>query len=325
MEPIDTRRLRVFRELARTGSFSAAADALDYTQSAVSKQIATLEREVGALLVQRQVRPLRLTDAGESLLEHASQILSRLEAAREEIEEIVGLRSGRLRLGAVSSAARTFVADAVVRFRGEAPGVELQVREGGPVELCRMVRDADLDLAVVYEYPGFQPSLANQFQCTELLHEPDDVLLARGSALATRERIPIESLRNEDWLVPAVGADHPARLRVTAACAAAGFEPRVVFEMNDCQATQALVAAGMGVALMPRAAIHPAHPAVAIRELTTRLVPRRVVAIRLPSDRTTPALDRGLGVLSRAAAAWAARGPAELEGSGPYSQPARLK
>jgi DNA-binding transcriptional LysR family regulator len=318
---IDPHRLEVLRELARTGSFSAAADALDYTQSAVSKQIATLEREVGATLVQRQVRPLRLTDAGESLIEHASQILSQLEAAREAIEEIVGLRSGRLRIGAVSSAARTFVADAVVRFRAEAPGVELQVREGGPVELCRMIRDAELDLAVVYEYPGFQPPLTKQFHCVELLHEPDDILLARGSALAARKRIPIDSLRNEDWLVPALGADHPARLRVTAACAEAGFEPRVVFEMNDCQATQALVAAGMGIALMPRAAIHPAHPAVAIRELATRLVPRRIVAVSLPSDRKTPALEKGLGVLSRAAAAWGARGPAELEGSG-HSVPA---
>ena len=313
--PIDPRKLAVLDALMKAGSFTGAADLLDYTQSAVSKQVASLEREVGATLVERGTRPVRLTEPGEVLARHARDIQARLQTARDDVEQVLGMRAGRLRVGAVASAARTFVADAIVQFKADEPGVELLLREGGPAELRRLVLAGEIDIAVVSMYPGFEPPPGPKFGSHHLLDEPDDVLLASSHPLARKRSIPIETLRGEDWLVPAVGEGHPARIRVAAACAEQGFEPRVVFEMNDCQGTQALVAAGMGIALMPRAAIHPAHPAVAIRELSTKLIPRRITAIHL-EDRRSAALDRGIEILVAAAASWRRRGPREIAAIG---------
>src|ERR671911_166506 len=122
---LDVRRLRVLREVAACGSFSAAADSLAYTQSAVSQQIAALEREAGTTLVERSARGVRLTDAGRTLVEHADVILARLADAEAELEAIAGLRGGRLRLAAFESAGATLMPLAIAQFSSRHPGVEL--------------------------------------------------------------------------------------------------------------------------------------------------------------------------------------------------------
>src|SRR4051794_41887262 len=118
---LDVRRMRVLREVAARGSFSAAADALAYTQSAVSQQIAALEREAGTRLVERSARGVRLTDAGRALVEHADAILARLADAEAELEAIAGLRGGRLRLPSLPPAGATWMPQAMARFRGPPP------------------------------------------------------------------------------------------------------------------------------------------------------------------------------------------------------------
>ena len=125
---LDVRRLRVLREVAARGSFSAAAEALSYTQSAISQQIAALEREAGTTLVDRSARGIRLTDAGEALVRHAEAILARLAEAETELEAIAGLRGGRLRLAAFPSAGGSIIPPAVAAFRERHPGVELVAR-----------------------------------------------------------------------------------------------------------------------------------------------------------------------------------------------------
>src|SRR3954463_5543295 len=124
---LDVRRMRVLREVAARGSFSAAADALAYTQSAVSQQIAALEREACTRLVERNARGVRLTDAGRALVEHADAILARLADAEAELEAIAGLRGGRPRLAAFASAGATVMPKAIAAFRAEHPGVEVQL------------------------------------------------------------------------------------------------------------------------------------------------------------------------------------------------------
>src|SRR3954449_4972634 len=126
---LDVRRMRVLREVAVRGSFSAAADALAYTQSAVSQQIAALEREAGSTLVERNARGVRLTDAGRALVEHADGILARLAAAEEELEAIAGVRGGRLRLASFPTAGATLVPLAIAEFSKQHPGVELSLVE----------------------------------------------------------------------------------------------------------------------------------------------------------------------------------------------------
>src|ERR671927_24109 len=124
---LDVRRMRVLREVAQRGSFSAAADALSFTQSAVSQQIAALEREAGAVLVQRSARGVRLTQAGEAVVRHADAILARLAEAEAELEAIAGLRGGRLRLSAFESAASSIMPLAIAQFSQQHPAVELSM------------------------------------------------------------------------------------------------------------------------------------------------------------------------------------------------------
>src|ERR687888_1230571 len=129
---LDVRRMRVLREVAVRGSFSAAAEALSFTQSAISQQIAALERETGASLVQRNARGVRLTEAGEALVRHAEAILARLSEAEAELEAIAGLRGGRLRLAAFESAGATLIPLAIAAFPGRPPAVELSMRLAEP-------------------------------------------------------------------------------------------------------------------------------------------------------------------------------------------------
>ncbi len=135
---LDVKRLRVLREVARQGSFSAAAEALSYTQSAISQQIAALERETGTSLVDRGPRGIRMTDAGEALVRHADAILARLTDAEAELEAIAGLRGGRLRLGSFPTAGATLMPRAIAKFNQRHPGVELGVVEADPVGMVKM-------------------------------------------------------------------------------------------------------------------------------------------------------------------------------------------
>src|ERR671933_759934 len=143
---LDVKRLRVLREVAEQGSFSGAADALSYTQSAVSQQIAALEREAGATLVERGTRGGTLTEAGRALVEHSEAILTRLAAAEDELEAIAGLRGGRMRLASFPTAGATLAPRAIARFREEHPDVELSLVPAEPDERLPRLKAGELDL-----------------------------------------------------------------------------------------------------------------------------------------------------------------------------------
>src|SRR5918999_747294 len=148
---LDVRRMRVLREVAVRGSFSGAAEALSFTQSAVSQQIAALEREAGAVLVQRSARGVRLTEAGEALVRHAEAIMARLAEAESELEAIAGLRGGRLRMAAFESAGATLMPLAIAAFRQRHPAVELSMTLGEPEDTVPALKSGEVDLAI-----GFQ-------------------------------------------------------------------------------------------------------------------------------------------------------------------------
>jgi DNA-binding transcriptional LysR family regulator len=274
-------RLRVLSELAERGSFSGAAAALDYTQSAVSKQIAALEREVGTQLVVREVRPVRLTPAGEALARHARAVLERLAAAEAELTSIAALETGRLRIGTYSSAGATLVVQAVAAFRQRHPRVHLSLIEAGRDELVQRVRSGELDVATVFDFPALDQTVDDGLESRHLLDEPHDLLLPPSHRLVRKKAVAIADLRDEDWLFPTLGPDSPTRKLFIAACASAGFEPRIVFRVNDCEMHQALVAAGVGVGFLPRLALHPVHPGVAIKPVA-EAPRRRILAIALP-------------------------------------------
>src|SRR4051794_40766748 len=167
---LDVRRLRVLREVATCGSFSAAAESLAYTQSAVSQQIAALEREAGTTLVERNARGIRLTDAGEALVRHAEKVLATLSEAEAELDAIAGLRSGRVRLASFPTAGSALVPLAIANFRQRPPAVELSLAEGEPQDTIPRLRAGELDVALVFE-----PNDANDaegLERTELLDDP---------------------------------------------------------------------------------------------------------------------------------------------------------
>src|SRR4051794_32132053 len=150
---LDVRRLRVLREVAARGSFSAAAEALHFTQSAVSQQIAALEREAGMPLVDRSARGVRLTHAGEVLVGHADAILARLGEAEAELEALAGLRGGRIRIAAFPTAGATIAPVAIARFRGQHPGVDIKLFPADPDDGIEMLRGGDVDVALLIDTP----------------------------------------------------------------------------------------------------------------------------------------------------------------------------
>jgi DNA-binding transcriptional LysR family regulator len=304
---LDVRRLKVLREVARQGSFSAAADVLSYTQSAVSQQIAALERETGTVLVDRTRRGIRLTDAGAALVEHAEGIFASLAAAQEEIEAIAGLRGGRLRLASFPTAGATLVPLAVADFTRRHPQVELSLVEAEPEESLPRLRAGDLEVALVFDYPDLPrargESLHDGVELVPLLEDPMYLALPRGHRLAQRARVRLEDAADELWVEgnPAglCGAMHRN------ACHSAGFEPRVGFESDDYNVVQGLVAAGVGLSLLPMLALTNVREDIVVRSLGSQTPVRRVSAAVAAGSYRSPATAAMLEVLQSTGARYA--------------------
>ncbi|HEX8075694.1 MAG TPA: LysR substrate-binding domain-containing protein [Thermoleophilaceae bacterium] len=298
--------MRVLREVAAQKSFSAAAQKLGYTQSAVSQQIAALEREAGATLIERNPRGIRLTDAGEALVRHAESILARLAEAEAELDAIAGLKGGRLRLATFPTAGATLVPRAVAEFSKRHPAVELSLTEAEPDESLARLKAGELDLILVDD----GPSATGDDDEVELIHLLDDPLhlaLAPDHPLASRRRLRIEDLASEPWIQGTQICSCTRQLRN--ACENAGFEPRIVYESDDFQVVQGLVAAGVGVALIPALALVSERADVVIRPLGARAPFRQILAATLTGGYRPPATTEMLGLLKDIAADFESAAP----------------
>jgi DNA-binding transcriptional LysR family regulator len=296
---LDPRRLRVLREVAARGSFSAAAEALAFTQSAVSQQVAALERETGTRLVERGVRPVRLTDAGRALMAHTEAVLARLDEAEQELGELAGLRRGRLRLASFPTAIATLVPRAVAEFRRRHPEVDLTVVDDHHQGVLRRLARWELDLALVYDHASLpEPEVA--LERTHLLDDPFDLVVPHGHRLAGRATAALAELAGATWIGGTPGGAY-ARI-VLHGCRAAGFEPRVVFGSDDYNAVQAFVAVGLGVAMLPRLALTVPRPGLARVALDDPPV-REIAAARLAASFRSPAAASMLAVLQECATA----------------------
>ncbi|MFG2045203.1 LysR family transcriptional regulator [Dactylosporangium sp. NPDC048998] len=269
---LDVTRLRVLVAVARHGSVTAAADALHYAQPSVSHHLARLEAETGAQLVQRVGRGVRLTPAGRLLAERAEEILGRLDAAEAELAEHSGLRAGRVRLAAFPSALGSFVPLAAARFAAAHPDVELQFVEAEPPEALRLLRAGEADLAVVFDYA---PPREDTFRLTPLFDEPLHLVTRPG------QEGELASFARTRWIA---GCER-CRESLVRRCAAAGFVPDIAFTTDDYVAVQALVAAGLGVTILPDLALR-AHrsDAVATTPLTGGERRVSVAAYGVPPD-----------------------------------------
>ncbi|MFI5670094.1 LysR family transcriptional regulator [Streptomyces sp. NPDC051704] len=306
---LDVRRLRLLRELARRGTIAAVAEALAFSPSAVSQQLAVLEREAGLPLLERTGRRVRLTPAGQNLVRHAEAVLERLEQADADLAEARSGLAGALRVGAFPTAIRAIVPAALVALARRHPGLEPMVSETDPAEVAHALRAGDLDVALIHEYdfvPAPQePGLATQPLYRESMYLAAPARTAPAQAAPARAA-PAEAAPARAALAgagpgpgaPALGPEQGAVLRAHAdapwitatpgtlchamtlrACQAAGFTPRIRHRVDEFPTVLALVAAGQGVAVVPQLGVGTAaDPAVS---LTRLLMERRTkVAFR---------------------------------------------
>jgi molybdate transport repressor ModE-like protein len=300
---LDVRRLRVLREVSRCGSFSGAAEALGYTQPAISRHVALLERETGARLLERRPGGVRLTDAGELLVGHADAIVARLRDAEEDLDALLGLRAGKLRMSTITSAAATIVPLAILEFRQRLPDVELSVSMVEPPGVLALLRAGEVDL-----------SLCND---EELLDVPDVdgvllfeeqmlVALPRQHRLAGRRQVRLGELAEERWMLGTTSAC-PDATRFFRACHAEGFEPQIAFHNDDYTAVLGFVAAGVGVAPVPDMVARNASPDVRICAVRGVKVTRPIVAVMPAGYQSRPARAM-VDVLQHVSARWHAGG-----------------
>ncbi len=304
---LDARRLRVLYEVGRRGSFSAAADALGYTQPAISRQIALLERETGTMLLERHPGGARLTDAGELLVRHAEGILARLQGAEDELGELLGLQSGRLRMVTITSAAATIMPLAIGDFRKRLPGVELSVSMAEPAGTLALLRAGEIDLALTNDESHFD---LPDVDAVHLFDEPMPIALPPDHPLAHRPRLNLVDLAQERWMLGTTTAC-PDAGRFISACRGAGFEPQIAFHNDDYTAILGFVAAGVGVAPVPEMVLRDYPKRVAVAPLASPALTRSIVASSPAGYRSGPAKAM-LEILKGVSQRWVARRPAEL-------------
>lgn len=284
MSDLNLTGFTVLREVAEQGSFTAAARSLGYTQSAVSRQVAGLERAAGVPLFERTARGVRLTDAGEALYRRAGTVLNEVDAARRELAGISERAAGRLRVGAFPTAVASLVPRALAGVRRLQPAVEISLREGGSkTELKRLVAGS-VDVAVLGVLPGGRTTRDRRVALEHLVDDP--LLLAVGSAhpLARRRTVEIDDLADERW----IAATPSASDTLIGAWQWADWQPRVEMIAKDWTAKLGLVAAGLGVTLVPGLAEDAVRPDVALVRIRSGRAVSREVLLATRSEREQP-------------------------------------
>jgi DNA-binding transcriptional LysR family regulator len=305
---LDVRRIRVLQEVVARGSFSAAAESLHLSQSAVSQQIAVLEREVGVPLLQRTSDGPKLTAAGDALMEHGDAVLCRLEEAERELGQIAGLEGGRLRLASFSTASATLMTRALALFRQRFPKVELEFTEADPEDTFPGLKRGEFDLAVVFDYPAFPLDFSRDVEAELIYEESMRVALPPGHPLASAKSVRISDLADEDWLCGALPSS--CRFQVINLCREAGFEPRITFQSEDYGVIKGFVAGGLGVSILPELA--GGHPGIELRPVRGQKPIRRVWAVTRESDVRSPAAEQMLGILRDVCGAYRDERPLRL-------------
>lgn len=296
---INVQRLRILREIVRHGSMSAAAAALYMTPSAVSQQMAVLEREAGVGLLERRGRGVRTTDAGAMLARHAEEVLAALEAADADLAAVREGVAGTLRVCAFPSAARALMIPAIQRLRKVHPALVVTMEDLEPEESLPMLAAGDLDLVFDYQHdltpdPN-DPGIERRLLVTELVQ----LALPVGHPLAGAA-VRMGDLREESWVV---GRDASSFLEVVILAASqSGYVPRIDIHSNDFQVILAAVSAGLGVTLVPSLGLLTEYPRIHFQALEDLILHRRVLTAIRRGTATSPRIAAALEVLGAVAA-----------------------
>jgi DNA-binding transcriptional LysR family regulator len=295
---LDTHRLRLLREFAERGTIAATATALGYTPSAVSQQLAALEREAGAVLLDRTARAAELTDAGRRLVDHAKRILDLIEAAEADLS--AAGPTGRVTVTAFPTAAVAFGPALVRRVRAH-PGLTLLLRETPREEGLRLVRTGEVDVALVADWSG-RPVSADPgvLRFYPLIRDPVVLVVPRGHPAADLgQPVDLDRLRDEPWL--AAPATEPSRQAVDKLLAGTGGIPPAPWEFEGLSTILSLVARGIGIAALPRLALAAGDRRVVVRDLPGAIQARDVYAVARASSVRRPSVAVILAALNTAA------------------------
>ena len=310
---LDLRRLAMLAEVARRGSFSAAADAMCFTPSAVSQQMSALARDTDVVLFERTPQGMRLTESAEALVAHAEVVFARLGEAQAELEAIAGGVGGRLRFGSFPTATMAFGAQAIEAFRNRYPGVELRFADGEPYESVARLKERELDLAVLFDfdhwtaatdYDGRAVCDDCDIECVELFDDPFHVVVPREHPLAAGACLELSDLAGQR-VVGSPSECSPWGLDLRQLCSQVHLEPEFesCYRTADFGALQAIVATGRGITLVPELALTTVHPGVVARPL--RHGPVRHVRLAMLAGVAPSAAARAMAsVVSELTAAW---------------------
>lgn len=300
--PLDATRLRLLREVQLRGSIAGAARAVGITPSAVSQQLAALERDAGTALLERSSRGVLLTGAGETLAGHAAALLDVLGAARADLDRLTGSVVGPVRIASVASAAATVVSAAVTALRADEPGVDAFLIAAEPERGIGLLLGGDADVAVVDEYDYVPLALPDGALVLKLGSEPLVLVRAVGNAVgrASSGAATLAALADETWVMPP--EDAACGRAVRAACRTAGFEPRVRWQTDDMLLLVRAVAQRHGVAVLPRRSVPDDAPGVQLTALRAPALHRRLLAVARPAVAARPVVSALLAALETAAA-----------------------
>lgn len=296
----DIKKLRILRTLGELGTVTATAEALHMTPSAVSQQLTGLAKQLGVTLLQAHGRRVRLTDAAHLVLRHADAVFAQLERADAELLGYLRGEAGEIQVGAFSTAIPALVVPAVERLRGTRTGLVVRVREAEAGEAYELLSEGSVDLALSLAAHAPTPR-DPKFARFSLLADPLDVALPAGHPLAAEPGLRLADLAGEPWIF---GRSGPWSQITTTACENAGFVPEQAHAAADWAAILAMVAAGMGVALVPRMAMRPERggAGVAVRVLHADQPRRHVVAAVRRGAEDAPGMARVLAALRQVAA-----------------------
>src|SRR4051794_24761399 len=300
---LDLRRLRLLRELNERGTIAAVADALQFTPSAVSQQLAMLEREAGVPLLERAGRGVRLTDPALVLVDHADALLERAALAEADLAAAAGNVTGRGRIATFQSASLRLVIPAMEALAREAPRLRCELFEAEPEQALPALALGDFDLVLADEWRHQPLRLPAGLERHELLRDPVNLILPARHPATRRHKdaVPLGELADEAWVTSHPGMAWEEMTKRT--CREhGGFDPDIRHRMNDATVGLGLVGRGLAVTLLPDLVLPGRHPGVAVRPIAGDPVSRAIFAVTRTTDAARPSTQALLGALREAAA-----------------------
>jgi DNA-binding transcriptional LysR family regulator len=301
---LELRRLRLLRELNQRGTIAAVADAMQFTPSAVSQQLAMLEREAGVRLLERAGRGVRLTDAARVLVEHAEALLERAALAEADLEAAAGTVAGRGRIAGFESVALRLALPAMEALAAEAPRLRCELVEAEPEQALPALALGDVDLVLGDEWHHQPLRLPAGVERHELLRDPVYLVLPTRHPATRRHEgaVPLAELAREAWATGHAGMAWDEMTQHTCR-GLGGFDPDVRHRTNDAAVSLALVARGLAVTLLPDLALPEGHPGIELRRIAERPVSRAIFAATRATDATRPSTQALVAAVRDAAAA----------------------